>query len=167
MVIPTLLTLGYKKFFGKKKENDDGSIGDHPAVRFLFYTWTTGDTDETEEMVAPDFRGYANGYPIFEPEDGNGPEQFNKNIEYWRKAVSGLDVDLYDELAEKRVNKTDQIAIRFVFTGSMLHPDGEELFETEAAAFLTVVDKQLAEWRIVVDEGFFEHLRETMGLPAA
>ncbi len=167
MVIPTLITLGYKKFFGSKKENDDGSIGEHPSVRFLFAALTTGNTDAADDIVAADFRGYANGYAIFDPEDGNGTEQFNENIGYWREAVSDLNIDLYDEIAQKAKHKTDLIAIRFVFTGSMVHPEGEELFETEAAAFLTVVEGKLTEWRIVVDEGFFDHLRTTMGLPSS
>ena len=119
MVIPTLVAVISKKFFGNKKEDDEGAIGEHPVVRFLFAAMTTGNVDATEEMVDPDFRGYANGYPVFDPSDGNGPEQFNKNIEYWRMTAPNLAVDLYDELTEKGKEKREKIAIRFVFTGTM------------------------------------------------
>ena len=71
MVIPTLVVVISKKFFGNKKEDDEGAIGEHPVVRFLFAAMTTGNVDATEEMVDPDFRGYANGHPVFDPSDGN------------------------------------------------------------------------------------------------
>ena len=164
MVIPTLAVITYKKFFGSKKEDDEGTIGDHPMVRFLFDALTTGNIDATDEMVDPDFRGYANGYPVFDPSDGQGPEQFNENIEYWRATTPDLSVDLYDELAEKGKGKTENIAIRFVFSGTLTAAGVEEPFETEAAAFLTIAKDKLVEWRIVVDEGFFRDLRDAMGL---
>ncbi len=166
MVIPTLVVVVSKKFFGNKKEEDDEAIGEHPVVRFLFDALTTGNIDATHEMVDPNFRGYANGYPVFDPSDGNGPEQFNENIEYWRLTVPDLSVDLYDELAEKGKEKTEKIAVRFVFMGTMSAAGVEESFETEAAAFLTVVNDRLVEWRIVVDEAFFHDLRAAMGRPS-
>jgi hypothetical protein len=165
MVIPTLVAVISKKFFGNKKEDDDGAIGQHPVVRFLFDAMTTGNVDATDEMVAPEFRGYANGYPVFDPSDGNGPEQFNKNIEYWRTTAPDLSVDLYDEVAEKGKEKTENIAIRFVFTGTMTKAE-DKTFEAEAAAFLTVAKDKLVEWRIVVDEGFFRDVRDAMGRPS-
>ena len=58
MVIPTLVVLISKKFFGNKKEDDDGAIGEHPVVRFLFDAMTTGNVDATDEMVDPDFREF-------------------------------------------------------------------------------------------------------------
>ena len=61
-------------------------------------------------LVAADFRGYANGYPVFDASDGNGREQFKKNIEYWRITAPDLTVDLYDELAEKGKDKTENVA---------------------------------------------------------
>ncbi len=166
MVIPTLVVVISKKFFGNKKEDDEGAIGKHPIVRFLFAAMTTGNVDATEEMVDSEFRGYANGYPVFDPSDGNGPEQFNKNIEYWRSTVPDLSVDLYDELTEKGKEKREKIAIRFVFTGTMTTAGDEEPFETEAAAFLTVTKDKLVEWRIVVDQAFFHDLRAAMGRPS-
>jgi len=165
MVIPTLVVVVSKKFFGNK-EDDEGAIGEHPVVRFLFDALTTGNIEATDEIVDPNFKGYANGYPVFEPSDGNGPEQFDKNIGYWRSTVPDLSVDLYDELAEKGKDKTEKIAVRFVFTGTMGAAGVEESFETEAAAFLTVVNDRLVEWRIVVDEGFFHDLRAAMGRPS-
>jgi len=165
MVIPTLVVVVSKKFFGSK-EDDEGAIGEHPVVRFLFEAMTTGNIEATDEIVDPNFRGYANGYPVFDPSDGNGPEQFDKNIGYWRTAAPNLSVDLYDELAEKGKEKTEKIAIRFVFTGTMNAAGVEESFETEAAAFLTVVRDRLVEWRIVVDEAFFHDLRAAMGRPS-
>ena len=167
MVIPTLVIVISKKFFGSKKEDDEGTIGDHPVVRFLFDALITGNIDATDEMVDPDFRGYANGYPVFDPSDGQGPEQFNENIEYWRATTPDLSVDLYDELSEKGKDKTETVAIRFVFTGTITSAGVEEPFETEAAAFLTITKGKLIEWRIVVDEGFFRDLRTGMGLPSS
>ena len=166
MVIPTLVFVISRKFFGDKKESDDGAIGEHPAVRFLFDALTTGNVEATDEMVAPDFRGYANGYPVFDASDGNGREQFIQNIEYWRDAAPDLSVDLYDELVEKGKDKTENVAIRFVFTGTLTTAAVAKPFETEAAAFLTLTKDQLVEWRIVVDEGFFRDLRDAMGLPS-
>ena len=167
MVIPTLAVITYKKFFGSKKEDDEGTIGDHPMVRFLFDALITGNIDQTDEMVDPDFRGYANGYPVFDPSDGQGPEQFNENIEYWRATTPDLSVDLYDELSDKGKDKTETVAIRFVFTGTITSAGVEAPFETEAAAFLTITKGKLIEWRIVVDEGFFRDLRTGMGLPSS
>lgn len=166
MVIPTLIVVASKKFFGSKEEDGEGAIGKHPVVRFLFDALTTGNIDATDEMVDPGFKGYANGYPLFNPSDGLGREQFNENIEYWRSVAPNLSVDLYDELLEKGKDKTEKIAIRFVFTGTMTAPGVEESFETEAAAFLTVVADKLIEWRIVVDEAFFHDLRSAMDLPS-
>ncbi len=164
MVIPTLVVVISKKFFGNKKGDDDGTIGEHPVVRFLFDALTTGNIDATDEMVAADFRGYANSYPVFDASDGNGREQFKKNIEYWRITAPDLTVDLYDELAEKGKDKTENVAIRFVITGTLTAAGVAETFETEAAAFLTIAKDKLVEWRIVVDEGFFRDLRDAMGL---
>jgi hypothetical protein len=113
---------------------------------------TTGNIDATDEMVDPGFRGYANGYPVFEPSDGNGPEQFNENIDFWSSTVPDLSIELYDELSEKGREKTERIAIRFVFTGTITAAGVEESFETEAAAFLTIIAGKLVEWRIVVDQ---------------
>lgn len=166
MVIPTLVVVISKKFFGSKKEDNEGTIGDHPMVRFLFDALITGNIDATDEMVDPDFRGYANGYPVFDPSNGQGPEQFNENIEYWRATTPDLSVDLYDELSEKGKDKTETVAIRFVFTGTITSAGVEEPFDTEAAAFLKITKGKLIEWRIVVDEGFFRDLRTGMGLPS-
>ena len=167
MVIPTLVAVAYKKFFGNKKEDDEGAIGDHPMVRFLFDALVTGNIDATDEMVDSDFRGYANGYPVFDPSEGHGPEQVDENIEYWRTTTPDLSVDLYDELSEKGKDKTETVAIRFVFTGTITSAGVEEPFETEAAAFLIITKGKLIEWRIVVDEGFFRDLRTGMGLPSS
>ncbi len=60
MVTPTLVAVISKNFFGNKKEDDDGASGEHPVVRFLFDAMTTGNVDATDDMVAPEFRGYAN-----------------------------------------------------------------------------------------------------------
>ena len=162
-----MVAVAYKKFFGNKKEDDEGAIGDHPMVRFLFDALVTGNIDATDEMVDSDFRGYANGDPVVEPAEGHGPEQVDENIEYWRTTTPDLSVDLYDELSEKGKDKTETVAIRFVFTGTITSAGVEEPFETEAAAFLIITKGKLIEWRIVVDEGFFRDLRTGMGLPSS
>ena len=62
MVIPTLVVVITKKFFGNKKEDDEGAIGEHPVVRFLFAAMTTGNVDATEEMVL-DGKARCMGHP--------------------------------------------------------------------------------------------------------
>ena len=52
-------------------------------------------------------------------------------------------------------------------SGTIQTNDIEEPFETEVAAFVTVVDRKLTEWRIVADTGFVDQVRATMGLTEA
>ena len=162
-LIPTLIAISAKKFFGSKKDDPD-ALGDHPAVAYIFKALTTGEMDDVEEMVAADFHAYANGYEVVDPDGGDGAAQFKQNIEYWRSTVPNLSVDLYDEVSQKDPDKTDSIAVRYVISGS-LQAEGTAIpFVIEAAAFVKVVDHKIAEWRVVVDETFFEELRAAMGL---
>jgi hypothetical protein len=164
-LIPTLIALTAKKFFGNKKDDAD-ALGDHPAVAYIFKALTTGETDDVDGMVADDFHAYANGYEILDPAGGSGAELFTQNIGHWRSAVPNLSVDLYDEMSQKEADKTDGIAVRYVVSGSLPVESGELPFAIEAAAFVKVVDHKIAEWRVVVDQTFFEELREAMGLPS-
>ena len=164
-LIPTLIAVTAKKFFGNKKDDPD-ALGDHPAVAYIFKALTTGEMDEVEDMVAADFHAYANGYEVVDPRGGDGPAQFRKNIEYWRSTVPNLSVDLYDEVSQKEPDKTDGIAVRYVVSGSFPVEDYELPFVIEVAAFVKVVDHRITEWRVVVDQTFFEEVREAMGLPS-
>ena len=164
-LIPTLIAVTAKKFFGNKKDDPD-ALGDHPAVAYIFKALTTGEMDEVEDMVAADFHAYANGYEVVDPGGGDGPAQFRKNIEYWRSTVPNLSVDLYDEVSQKEPDKTDGIAVRYVVSGSFPVEDYELPFVIEVAAFVKVVDHRITEWRVVVDQTFFEEVREAMGLPS-
>lgn len=163
-LIPTLIVVVGAKFFGQKKD-EDSAFGDHPAVQFTFKALTTGDLEDVDKMVAEDFSAYANGYSVVDSSDANGPAQFAENIEYWRKVVPDLSVDIYDEVSQKEPDKTDSIAVRFVFTGTLTTPEVEHEFEVEGATFIKVVDHMLSEWRVVVDTAFFDELRSAMGHP--
>ncbi len=164
-LIPTLIAISAKKFFGSKKDDPD-ALGDHPAVAYIFKALTTGEMDDVEEMVAADFHAYANGYEVVDQDGGDGAAQFKENMEYWRSTVSNLSVDLYDELSQKDPDKTDSIAVRYVISGSFQAEGTAIPFVIEAAAFVKVVDHKIAEWRVVVDETFFEEVRAAMGLSA-
>lgn len=162
-LIPTLIALTAKKFFGSKKDDPD-ALGDHPAVAYIFKALTTGEMDEVGDMVAADFHAYANGSEVVDPAVGDGAAQFKQNIEFWRSTVPNLSVDLYDEVSQKDPDKTDSIAVRYVISGS-LPAEGETIpFVIEAAAFVKVVDHKIAEWRVVVDETFLQEVRAAMGL---
>ena len=163
-LIPTLVAVTAAKFFGDKKD-EDSAFGDHPAVQFTFKALATGELEDVHKMVAVDFSAYANGYPVVDSYGGNGPAQFAENIEYWRTVVPDLAVDIYDEVSQKDPDKTDGIAVRFVFTGTLTTPDVEREFEVEGAAFIKVVDHMLSEWRVVVDTAFLDDLRSAMGQP--
>lgn len=162
-LIPTLIAITAKKFFGKKSDADV-AFGEHPAVEFIFKALATGDMDDADELVDADFHAYANGYAVVDPTDGNGVALFKENIEYWRTTVPDFKVDIYDEVSQKDPDKTDSIAVRYVITGTLASNDDGNTFETEAAAFVKVVDKKILEWRVVVDEAFFSDLRSAMGL---
>jgi hypothetical protein len=161
-LIPTLIAITAKKFFGKS-EDGDAAFGDHPAVAFTFQALATGEYEDVDEMVAEEFATYANGYMVVDSNDGNGPEAFVQSIEYWRKAVPDLSVTIYDEVSHKDPDLTDSVAVRFVFAGTLTAPDLEHEFETEAAAFIKVVDHKLTEWRVVIDTTFLNELDVAMG----
>ena len=164
-LIPTLIAVTAKKFFGSKKDDPD-ALGDHPAVAYIFKALTTGEMGEVEDMVAADFKAYANGFEVVDPGGGDGAAQFRKNIGYWRSTVPNLSVDLYDEVSQKEPDKTDGIAVRYVVSGSFPIEDYELPFVIEVAAFVKVVDHRITEWRVVVDQTFLEEVREAMGLPS-
>ena len=165
-LIPTLIALTAKKFFGNKKGDPQDALGQHPAVAYIFGALTTGEMDEVGDMVAADFHAYANGSEVVDPAVGDGAAQFKQNIEFWRSTVPNLSVDLYDEVSQKDPDKTDSIAVRYVISGS-LPAEGEAIpFVIEAAAFVKVVDHKIAEWRVVVDETFLQEVRAAMGLSA-
>ena len=69
-------------------------------------------------------------------------------------------------MSQKEPDKTDGIAVRYVISGSFPVEDSELPFVVEVAAFLKVVDHKITEWRVVVDQTFFEEVRAAMGLPS-
>ncbi len=164
-LIPTLIAISAKKFFGSKKDDPD-ALGDHPAVAYIFKALTTGEMDDVGEMVAADFHAYANGYEVVDPDGGDGAAQFRENIEYWRSTVPNLTVDLYDEVSQKEPDKTDSVAVRYVISGSLPTEEDGLPFTAEVAAFVKVVDHKITEWRVVVDQTFLEEVRAAMGLPS-
>ena len=165
-LIPTLIALTAKKFFGNKKGDTQDALGQHPAVAYIFGALTTGEMDEVGDMVSADFHAYANGSEVVDPAVGDGAAQFKQNIEFWRSTVPNLSVDLYDEVSQKDRDKTDSIAVRYVISGSLPAEGTAIPFVIEAAAFVKVVDHKIAEWRVVVDETFLQEVRAAKGLSA-
>jgi len=163
-LIPTLITVVAARFFGKKKDDENGALGEHPAVRFMLGALTTGEFDDADDIVAEDLAVYANGYPVVSPDEGDVVEQLAENIGYWRSAVPDLSIELYDEISQKEPDKTDGIAVRYVMSGTIQTDDREHPFETEVAAFIKVVDRKLAEWRVVADTAFVDEVRARLGL---
>lgn len=163
-LIPTLIGVAGVKFFGRSKGDQD-QLGDHPAVAYFFKALATGEMDDAEDIVADDFKAYANGYLIDPPSGAKGAAQFRENIEFWRSTVPDLSVDLYDEVSQKEPDKTDGIALRYVVSGTFPAGSGDVDFHIEAAAFVKVVDRMITEWRVIVDPTFLEQARATEGLP--
>lgn len=161
---PTLVTVVAARFFGKKKDDEDGALGEHPAVRFMLGALTTSEFEDADDIVADDFAVYANGYPVVSPDAGDVVEQLSENIGYWRSAVPDLSIELYDGISQKEPDKTDGIAVRYVMSGTFQTDDREQPFETEVAAFVKVVDHKPTEWRVVADTAFVDEVRVTMRL---
>lgn len=149
------------KFLGSKRDDaDEDAQGGHPAVRFLFQAANAGEFEGAEDIVDPEFRAYAFGYPLGTVEVDRGPALLVESLEYWREAIPDTRWELYDEVTQREPELTDGIAIRFVHTGTI---DGVER-EVEGAAFLKVVDKKLTELRYVLDMTVFNEHRRFVGL---
>ena len=152
---------GAKKVFGNPRDDaGEDAQGDHPVVRFLFQAANTGEYEGVENLVGPEFRAYALGYPLGTSEVESGPALLVETLDYWREAIPDTRWELYDEVAQKEPELTDGIAIRFVHTGTI---DGVER-EVEGAAFAKVVDKKLSELRFVLDMTVFNDHRRFIGL---
>ena len=152
---------GAAKFFGSKSDDADADAqGDHPVVRFLFQAANAGEYEGVEDIVDPEFRAYAFGYPLGTAEVDRGPALLVESLEYWREAIPDTRWELYDEVTQKEPELTDGIAIRFVHTGTI---DGVER-EVEGAFFAKVVDKKLTELRYVLDMTVFNDHRRFVGL---
>jgi len=163
-LIPTLIALGARKFFGEDKGDPSTALADNPAVAFVLGALTTGDADNADEMIASNAVAYANGYEILSPETGDSPAQFVDNVGFWRLQIPDLSIDVFDEIVEKHHHKTRDIAVRFVMSGTL--PGDETGFEFEGAAFVTVVDGKAAEWRLIIDSQVIEDLVASMAADA-
>ena len=65
---------GAAKFFGNPRDDaDEDAQGDHPAVRFLFQAVNAGEYEGAEDIVDPEFRAYAFGYPLGAGDVESGP----------------------------------------------------------------------------------------------
>jgi hypothetical protein len=157
-LIPTLIALGSKKFFGKDKGDPDTALADNPAVAFVLGALTTGNTDAADEMIAPNAAAYANGYTILDPADGDSPARFVDNVGFWRSQIPDLSIEVFDDIVEKHRHKTLDVAVRFVMSGTLPGDAAGSGFEFEGAAFVTVVDEQATEWRLIVDSQVVEDL---------
>ena len=163
-LIPTLIALGTKKFFGKDKGDPNEALADNPAVAFVLGALTTGDAEAADDLVDSNAGAYANGYTVISPEAGNSPAQFAENVEFWRSQVPDLSIAVYDEIVEKHHHKERDVAVRLVMSGT---PHGtDSAFEFEGAAFVKVVDGKAVEWRLVVDSQVAEGLIASVAVDA-
>lgn len=161
-LIPTLIALGTKKFFGKDKGDPDTALADNPAVAFVLGALTTGDTDAADEMIAPNASAYANGYTILHSEAATSPAQFTDNVEFWRSQIPDLSIEVFDDIVKKHRHKTLDVAVRFVMSGTLPGDRPNSGFEFEGAAFVKVVDGKATEWRLIVDSQVIEDLVVSM-----
>ena len=165
-LIPTLIALGAKKFFGNDKGDPSEALADNPAVAFVLGALTTGDTDSAVEMISPNAVAFANGYEILSPDAGDSPAQFVENVGFWRSQIPDLSIDVFDEIVEKHHHKVRNVAVRFVMSGTLPGDNLGSDFAFEGAAFVTVVDAQATEWRLVVDSQVVEDLVASMAADA-
>lgn len=157
-VVPTLIALTAKKFFGKDKGDPETALADHPGVAFVLGALTTGDTQDAEEYIDANSVSYANGYEMLDPESGDSPAQFVDNVNFWRTHVPDLSMSVYDEIVKKHRHKKQDVAVRFVMSGTMPGGGPEARFSFEGAAFVRVVAGKATEWRLILDS----HVMETM-----
>ena len=163
-LIPTLIALGTKKFFGKNKGDPNEALADNPAVAFVLGALTTGDVEAADDLVDSNAVAYANGYTVISPEAGNSPAQFAENVEFWRSQVPDLSIAVYDEIVEKHHHKERNVAVRLVVSGT---PHGaDSAFEFEGAAFVKVVDGKAVGWRLIVDSQVAEGLISSVVIDA-
>jgi hypothetical protein len=155
-LIPTLITLGAKKSFGSDEGDPNTALAHNPAAAFVLVALTTGDTDSADEMVAPNAAAYTNGYEILSPDVGDSPAQFTDNVAFWRSPIPDLSINVFDDIVKKYRHKTQDVAVRFVMSGTL--PDSNAGFEFEGAAFVTVVDGKATEWRHIIDSQDIENL---------
>ncbi len=151
----------YKAFGHKHDDADENAQGEHPVTRFMFNAINTGDFEGVEDIVADDFRAYADGYPLLMDEADQGPALLQTLFMNFREALSDVRWELYDEAVQKQPDKSELLALRFVSTQTL----AGESREIEIATFARITDKKLDEWRMVVDLTIFNELRSAAGLP--
>ena len=150
------------KHFGHKGDDADEDVqGTHPIARFQFKAANTGDLEDAQDLVAEDFRAYANGYAMLNSEINQGPDLFVELIDYIREAIPDLHWELYDEVAGRQEDKSELVVLRFVAAGTIAGTKRD----IEIASFNRVVDKELAEIRFVTDMTVFNEYRAAIGLP--
>ena len=163
-LIPTLIALGAKKFFGKDEGDPNEALAGNPAVAFVLGALTTGNAEAADDLVDSNAAVYANGYTVISPEAGNSPAQFADNVEFWHSHVPDLSIAVYDEIVEKHHHKEEDVAVRMVMSGT---PHGaNSAFEFVGAAFVKVVDGKAAEWRLIVDSPVAEGLIASIAIDA-
>ena len=87
MVIPTLAVLTYKKFFGSKKEDDEGTIGEHPLVQ-LIRCHESVEPKDGGTLLTQDFSGEVGGF--FKMAEALAIKQLKKQVEADGKALNEL-----------------------------------------------------------------------------
>jgi hypothetical protein len=63
---------------------------------------------------------------------------------------------VFDDIVKKHRHKTEEVAVRFVMSGTL--PGSDTGFEFEGAAFVTVVDGKATEWLFIIDSQVIESL---------
>ena len=151
----------YKAFGHRHDDADENAQGEHPVTRFVFNAMNTGDFEGVEDIVADDFKMFADGYPLLMDEADQGPALLETLFSNFREALSDVRWELYDETVQKQKDKSELLALRLVSTQTL----GGESREIEIATFARITDKKLTEWRMVVDLTIFNELRSAAGLP--
>ena len=127
----------------------------------MFKAMNSGDFEGVEDIAADDLRAFADGYPLLMEEAERGPALLEALFTNYRRALSDVRWELYDEAFQKQPDKSELLALRFVSVQTV----DDQPREIEIAAFGKVEDKKLTEWRMVVDLTVFNELRVAAGLP--
>ena len=104
-VIPTLIALASKRFFGKDKGDPETALAENPSVAFVLGALTTGNIEDAEQYIDANAVSYANGYMLLDPDRGDSPVQFVANVSFWREHVPDLSMNVYDEIVKKQRHK--------------------------------------------------------------
>lgn len=149
------------KFFGNDRNDaGDDAQGDHPIVRALFRAANSRDFSGVDDIIDADCEFFANGFSLQGESTPSGPDFAAGTLRTVQAELDDYRWQLFDELSG-RDDGVEKIAIRFVATATI---DGED-DSVEIAAFATIKDDKIIEWREVLDMTLANRRRKAAGLP--